>query len=351
MQKSPILDHKNIKFAPLFEKCQFSDDELCKPEIENGEWQDYDESNELPGGYALIKEKSYMFCTNGCGVLYITDDGQKANDMEGLIAGIIIEKWWAGEEIGKEQVEKALAVLEKNGDLTRFMPYISMKQLMALASLDANISLFMVVDLNRVLDKYDINTLERVRHFLAQCMHETGGFKYFFEQNSKDGSYYDSLYYYPYIGAGGIHLTHEYEYQAFAIYLALQKYPQLKGKVDALNPKYTGGGGEIGIEYEKLKSAALKLGLDISKFTEFVDTDNPYEILAENYPWETAGYYWDSNGINDIVDSLDGSTDSSNADAVSRVVNEKGTSSFGDRQDQYEMTIDKIKALGNYEDQ
>jgi len=36
---------------------------------------------------------------------------------------------------------------------------------------------------------------------------------------------------------------------------------------------------------------------------------------------------------------------------VSRVVNEKGTSSFGDRQDQYEMTIDKIKALGNYENQ
>ena len=83
--------------------------------------------------------------------------------------------------------------------------------------------------------------------------------------------------------------------------------------------------------------------LDISEYTEFVDTDNPYEKIAENYPWETAGYYWGSNGISDVVDNPGGSTDSSNVDAVSRVVNEKGTSSFGDRQDQYEMTIDKIK--------
>jgi len=34
-----------------------------------------------------------------------------------------------------------------------------------------------------------------------------------------------------------------------------------------------------------------EMGLDISEYTEFVDTDNPYEKIAEKYPWETAGYY------------------------------------------------------------
>ena len=70
-----------------------------------------------------------------------------------------------------------------------------------------------------------------------------------------------------------------------------------------------------------------------------------------DFPLETEVLELVSHRINDVVDSLGGSTESSNVDAVSRIVNEDDTSSFGNRQDQYEMTIDKIKALGNYEDQ
>jgi predicted chitinase len=40
----------------------------------------------------------------------------------------------------------------------------------------------MVNDLNRVLFKYEINTIERIRYFLAQVQHESGKGKTLIEQ-------------------------------------------------------------------------------------------------------------------------------------------------------------------------
>lgn len=82
MQGAPELNNKDIEFEPLFTKCIYSDDEKCKPEIENNEWQDYDEMRKCGDGYALIREQSYMFCKCGFGMLYITEDGQRDLNVE-----------------------------------------------------------------------------------------------------------------------------------------------------------------------------------------------------------------------------------------------------------------------------
>jgi len=84
------LTHTDIEFEPLFTKCRFCEDETCEPEIEDEEWVDYDESSSSNGGYGLLREKSFMVCTKGFGLLYISDDGQRPCDAKALAAASLI---------------------------------------------------------------------------------------------------------------------------------------------------------------------------------------------------------------------------------------------------------------------
>ncbi|WP_336763646.1 glycoside hydrolase family 19 protein [Paenibacillus sp. USHLN196] len=133
-----------------------------------------------------------------------------------------------------------------------------------------NITNNMVKDLNVTLGTFDITTKERISHFLSQVIQESelgrwttelGGKKYFskYEPGTKLGKQLGNTKKgdgYKFRGAGYIQMTGRYNYQRFA---------------DAMgDPKIT----KIGAEY-----------------------------VAENYAWRAAGFWWDDNKLNKLVDS------------------------------------------------
>jgi len=154
----------------------------------------------------------------------------------------------------------------------------------------------MVSDLNRVQIKYNILSIESVRHFLGQCGYETsnGG-------NLHEGSN-------RYLGGGYMQITHNYNYAAFAIYLALEKHPELATYgVKYLTPTihfYDNPKEKperlIKNMYEKLISVAKANKIDISEFTSIFERG--HYTVSEKYKWESAGWYWKDRGISEKID-------------------------------------------------
>ena len=112
-----------------------------------------------------------------------------------------------------------------------------------------NITQESVDELNRVLVKYEINSVERIRHFLAQCMKETGRGACLREREyikwSSQAEYEDffnknTAYGYKYRGAGYLQLTWDYAYLAFATYMIKQECSDLS--IEWRSPKNTGTG-------------------------------------------------------------------------------------------------------------
>ena len=75
-----------------------------------------------------------------------------------------------------------------------------------------------VASLNANLNQYSINTKVRVRHFLSQALAETGGYN-MMEYGYKPGEENTSITYAPYMGAGWIHVTHNYNYESFQTHI------------------------------------------------------------------------------------------------------------------------------------
>ncbi len=105
---------------------------------------------------------------------------------------------------------------------------------------------------------------------------------------------------------------------AFATYKAIECYPELGDKVTYCNPANRDFDSYISPQYENLINTAEDEGLDISEFTDIVNRGPEY--VAENYAWESAGYYWYMNGCNEIVDSFT-DTDPNNVDDITSIVN------------------------------
>lgn len=144
-------------------------------------------------------------------------------------------------------------------------------------------------DLNRTLEMYEINTPERIRHFMSQCAHESAKGRYTKELASGDA--YEGRKSLgntqagdgrKYKGGGYIQLTGRNNYQKFA---------------DAM------GDPEI-----------INQGVD---------------YVAANYPWSSAGYWWYSNGMNKLCDS------GASVETITRRVN-GGTNGLAERQKYYE---------------
>ena len=74
-----------------------------------------------------------------------------------------------------------------------------------------------VFSLNLALNTYHINTKQKVRHFLAQCMKEIDHGNTLTEYTYKPGTG-SSASYSPYCGAGLLQLTHLYNYQQYKNY-------------------------------------------------------------------------------------------------------------------------------------
>ncbi len=136
---------------------------------------------------------------------------------------------------------------------------VSQKQAEAL--FDNSITDVQLQDLNSCLNRYKITTAPRLRHFLSQIAHESGGLQY--TQELADGSDYegrDDLGNVnpgdgpKYKGAGVIQLTGRANYQSFSNAIA--------------DPKVMDG-----VTY-----------------------------VASKYPFTSAGFWWDNNNMNALCD-------------------------------------------------
>lgn len=145
----------------------------------------------------------------------------------------------------------------------------------------------MVRDLNLTLQKYNIVTPARIRHFLSQAAHESGLGKWTKEiANGRLYEYRRDLgNVHPgdgpkYKGAGYIQVTGRYNYQKFANEMGDPRIME-------------------GVEY-----------------------------VSKNYPWSISGYWWKMNNMNALVDS------GASVKAVTRRVN-KGLRGLREREEYF----------------
>ena len=78
------LNKKDILMETPFAGCETTEDKICgvkAEDIEDGEWQDVDETkNQGKDKETLKSQSSYMVCTKGWGIIYFVDAGQQVKD-------------------------------------------------------------------------------------------------------------------------------------------------------------------------------------------------------------------------------------------------------------------------------
>lgn len=144
------FNRTNIAFEKCFGGClsKKCDGEDCtvityqqdKGDIEDGIWQEYDDVYHKNEGILVNSENTYMICTKGGGFIYFLEAKQELLDIAEQFKQIDI--------------------------------YVTSNQLRLLNWI--KLTMDTVIGLNQILEKYEINTRERIRHFLAQCMKESG---------------------------------------------------------------------------------------------------------------------------------------------------------------------------------
>lgn len=157
-----------------------------------------------------------------------------------------------------------------------------------------SIQVHQLKDLNDCLNRFQINTPARMRHFLSQTAHESGGLQWL--QELASGSAYEGN---PdlgntqpgdgprYKGAGVIQLTGRYNYQAFADFIHDPKVME-------------------GVDY-----------------------------VSTTYPFSSAGFWWHNNDMNALCDR------GVSVEAVTERVN-GGTNGLADREAYYQKACQII---------
>ena len=174
--------------------------------------------------------------------------------------------------------------------------HISKKQLATIWGCgESLIKDYEIVEMNKCLDMYEITTPERIRHFLSQTAHESGGGRY--KKELASGEAYN-------------------------------------GRTDLGNtspgdgPKYKGAG------YIQLTGK-----FNYSRLSEYLNDPRVMEgvdYVAENLPFTSAGYWWEDNRMNDLIDS------GADVYAVTRRVN-GGTNGLADREHYYQLCLKHIQ--------
>jgi putative chitinase len=151
-----------------------------------------------------------------------------------------------------------------------------------------------ITELNKCLERFKINTPNRIRHFLSQTAHESGGGKW--KKELSDGKYLEGREdignVYPgdgprYKGAGYIQISGRWNYQQFADFIGDQ------------------------------------------------EVMNGYEYVAQNYPFTSAGFWWSSNNMNGLCDT------NPTVEQVTRRVN-GGLNGLEDRKHYHKLTLLQI---------
>jgi len=147
-----------------------------------------------------------------------------------------------------------------------------------------------------VMEKFAVNTPLRLAHFLAQCGHESGGFRLTQENLN-------------YSAKGLMGIFKKY-FPTLALANAYQRQPQkIANRVYASRmgngPEASGEGYKFrGRGYIQLTGKQNYTAFDASVPESIVD--NP-DLVATKYPLASAAWFWNKNGLNKIAD--EGATD------------------------------------------
>lgn len=189
---------------------------------------------------------------------------------------------WCGNQESKQQHQPASGILAEHGA----KKLVEMTQVEAVFS--RTIALSQLDDLNACLSRFSINTPARIRHFLAQVAHESGGMRWVKELASGD---------------------------------AYEGRKDLGNTSIGDGPKYKGAG-------------ALRLTgrLNYQKFADFIgdkDVMLGVDYVANKYPFTSAGFWWQANAMNSFIDN------GANCRQVSAKVNGRDPASGLDEREAY----------------
>ena len=145
-------------------------------------------------------------------------------------------------------------------------------------------------ELWHVMSKFGINTPERLAHFLGQCHHESGGFKF----TTENTNYSD-------VGL-------KKRFNKYFKDKDISKYARNPEKIaNLVYANRMGNGNEAsgdGFRFRGRGYIQLTGKNNYKAFDKFVDDDivlNP-DLVATKYPLLTAAWFWDVNDLNEICD-------------------------------------------------
>ena len=141
-----------------------------------------------------------------------------------------------------------------------------------------------------VMSKFGINTSERLAHFLGQCHHESGGFKF----TTENTNYSD-------VGL-------KKRFNKYFKDKDISKYARNPEKIaNLVYANRMGNGDEAsgdGFRFRGRGYIQLTGKNNYKAFDKFVDDDivlNP-DLVATKYPLLTAAWFWDVNDLSEICD-------------------------------------------------
>lgn len=187
---------------------------------------------------------------------------------------------------------------------------------MKLEALKGHVPDGVIAQIPAVQEKFGVNTPLRLAHFLAQCGHESAGFK----ATSENLNY----------GAKGLMTIFKKYFPTEALAKAYERQPEkIASKVYGGR---MGNGDEASKEGYKFRGRGYIQLTGKSNYSEFdktVDDDilaNP-DLVATKYPLLSAAWFWSKNGLNALADK--GATDA-DVTAITKRVN-GGTIGLPDR--------------------
>ncbi len=210
---------------------------------------------------------------------------------------------------------KTWAAIERIGGKPVVVPVGSFPSAVVYSKLAQEIPAQVIGEMPAVVEKFEINNSLRLAHFLAQCAHESVGFK----ATTENMNY----------SAEGL-------LKVFGKYFNGDQADEYKRKPESIGSRVyanrMGNGDEQSGEGYKYRGRGYIQLTGKNNYTAFGlavgdNVLNNPDLVAEKYPLTSAAWWWDNNSMNSIAD--EGAT---NADvkAVTKKVN-GGTNGLDDR--------------------